>query len=239
MANKRIVDLSENNTYDGDLYVEVDDGGVESEKMKLSVVLSEEEAAREDQDDVIEEGCGLETDGTYDPDDATNYIRTADFAAAAVTPSLKTADTLLDAKIKELEDEIDGMSALTSVAVTVPSPSPRALHSAPYNLIGAPTDDIGYYRQVVHATAKIDFGTAAVDVGANTLKLRYSNGTVIGTWTNAFYESAADACQDILMSSNVDIPSTGCIQLYCDSDDSVLTSTSDIVIYLVYRLIPV
>ena len=242
MANRRITELTNQGTFDGSLYVEVDDAAFpETKKMTLDILIGEEETAREDQDDVIEAGAGLETDGTYDPDDTTNYIRTADFVAEGITASLKNADFLLDKKLAEVEADALGAGTVTKTTVTVATPSPNGLHSVPYNLLGHPiadTDFTGYRIKVIDAWARIDYSTAAIEVGTDVLVLRYSDGTQIGTWTNGFYESAADAVQSCKLDDNINIPTGGdssCIQLYCASDSGG-GSNSDFYISLIYVL---
>ena len=48
--------------------------------------------------DVTQVGAGLETDGNYNPDLASNYI--------SMASSLKDADSLLDAEIKTVSDAL-------------------------------------------------------------------------------------------------------------------------------------
>ncbi len=241
MANKRVRDLTTNNTYNDDYYVEVDDAGfAEAQKMKLSVVVSDEAAARETQDDTIEAGCGLETDGTYATNELSNYIKAADFVAGGETESLKGADNLLDAKIKDIETILLGIGNITTRTVTVTHPIASGLFNAPFALLGDPnplvdTEFSGYRIIVIDAWARIDYKAPAIDVGSDTLNLRYSNGTTIGTWTNAFYESTADGTQKCLLADNVNVPDISCIQLYCASNDTGST-LSDFYITIVYTL---
>lgn len=66
-----------------------------------------EKAERQAQDDVIEDSCGLQTDGTYSPESDSWYIRAADFlagctdrggATGALAHTIQNALRLLDAK---------------------------------------------------------------------------------------------------------------------------------------------
>lgn len=80
-----------------------------SKKITGLQVRSVEKAEREAQDNVIEAGVGLQTDGTYLPEADSWNIRAADFAAGctdrggatgALTESVQNALRLLDAKIQ-------------------------------------------------------------------------------------------------------------------------------------------
>ena len=238
MANKRINDLTNNGTYDADLYVEVDKGALpEAQKMKLSVVLSDEETAREAQDDTIEAGAGLETDGTYATNEASNYLRAADFAGAGTTPSLKEADNLLDTELAALEAIVLGDSQIVKVTLLCDSTRINGLNASPFNLLGHPiadTEFTGYRIKIIDAWARLDYGAPAVNVSGADLVLRYSDGTQIGTWTGAFYQSAVDATQTIDLDTNISV-GENCVQLYC-ANNSVTGSTSDLYISLVYIL---
>jgi Leucine-rich repeat (LRR) protein len=103
MANKRTRDLTTEATYDGDAFVQIDkDSYAEARKQKVSVLLSNELSLRQTADNAIIAGAGLSAGGSYTTDDTTNYIKSTDFVAAGLTPSLKNADKLIDAKINEL-----------------------------------------------------------------------------------------------------------------------------------------
>ena len=103
MANKRTRDLNTEATYDGDAYIQIDkDSYAEAKKQKLSVAISNELSGRQAADNAIIAGAGLSVGGSYTTDDTTNYLKSTDFVAAGLTPSLKNADKLIDAKIYEL-----------------------------------------------------------------------------------------------------------------------------------------
>ena len=63
--------------------------------------------------DATQAGAGLNADGTYTPDGASNYIGAA--------TSLKNADSLLDAQIKANADAIAGLGAATDVYGEAPT----------------------------------------------------------------------------------------------------------------------
>ena len=103
MANKRTRDLNTEATYDGDAYIQIDkDSYAEAKKQKLSVAISNELSGRQAADNAIIAGAGLSVGGSYTTDDTTNYLKSTDFVAAGLTPSLKNADKLIDSKIHEL-----------------------------------------------------------------------------------------------------------------------------------------
>jgi hypothetical protein len=103
MANKRTRDLTTEATYDGDAFVQIDkDSYAEARKQKVSILLGNELSLRQTADNAIIAGAGLSVGGSYTTDDTTNYIKSTDFVAAGLTPSLKNADKLIDAKINEL-----------------------------------------------------------------------------------------------------------------------------------------
>ena len=103
MANKRTRNLNTEATYDGDAYIQIDkDSYAEAKKQKLSVAISNELSGRQAADNAIIAGAGLAVGGSYTTDDTTNYLKSTDFVAAGLTPSLKNADKLIDSKIHEL-----------------------------------------------------------------------------------------------------------------------------------------
>jgi len=238
MANKRITDLSSLGVYDADVYLEVDKGTFpEAQNMKASVFILSEETARKAQDDVIEAGAGLTVLGAYVPDDTTNYLRAADFAAAVVTPCLKEADNLLDTELAALAATVLGAGNMVKTTITVDSTRINGLKASPFNLLGHPiadTEFTGYRIKIIDAWARLDYSPDPINVSAADLVLRYSDGTQIGTWTGAFYQSAADATQTIDLDTNISV-GEDCVQLYC-ANNSTDPSTSDLYISLVYIL---
>ncbi|GAG04962.1 unnamed protein product, partial [marine sediment metagenome] len=66
MANKRIIDLGVAASVTNANVMEVDDAAfIESKQATVEVITQVERDARIAQDNVIEAGTGLETDGTY------------------------------------------------------------------------------------------------------------------------------------------------------------------------------
>ena len=85
---------------------------ITNEVSDRTTAIGVEAAARADQDDAIELGAGLETNGTYAANNSTNYLGTA--------TSLKNADEKLDVQVKANETAIatetsDRVSAIDTV----------------------------------------------------------------------------------------------------------------------------
>jgi len=93
----RIRELQTEGTAEDNICFIVDRGiFTRAKKMLLNVVTSLERTAREDQDNVIENGCGLENNGDFVPDETSNYIRSSDFATYGISTNLDHADYIMD-----------------------------------------------------------------------------------------------------------------------------------------------
>jgi len=136
MSNKLISQLTPagSNLQDIDLAEGQKSGEVFTRKFTGAQMRAVEKAAREAQDDVIEGGCGLQTDGTYLPESRTWGLRAGDFAAGCIdrvgatgvlTPNLQNGLRLLDAKVGTgniviLHAGLTADSTLLLPAVTIP-----------------------------------------------------------------------------------------------------------------------
>lgn len=109
MSNKLISQLtaSGSNLQDIDLIEGQINGEAFTRKFTGTQARAVEKAARELQDDNIEAGCGLQTDGSYLPEPRTWSLRAGDFAAGcvdrvgatgALPASIQNGLRLLDAK---------------------------------------------------------------------------------------------------------------------------------------------
>lgn len=232
MAEKRIYDLTTDSTYDGDYFVMVSKAGMpEDKKMKLSVPIAVEAELRDAADDAIRDGVGLEEDGTFTGVAGSAYIKDEDFEAEALAKTVKNGLALLDEAIAGITE-----NTLRSVTILVESTAPRRLASEPVLLVECPE---GYVIDVVDAFAFIDYSGGALSCGeTDTLDLIYESGGTIGTWTHGFIESGVDLIEKIKKGDNYRITSAN-VYLSTDTDDSNLTSTSDIYINLVYQLIAI
>lgn len=61
--------------------------------------------------DDTQAGAGLGTDGSYTTDEASNYLKAADFTGATLDESLFNADLLLDAQIKQVADDLAALGS--------------------------------------------------------------------------------------------------------------------------------
>jgi len=236
MANKRIIELNDAGTYNANQYVEVDKAGdPESEKLLISTILAVESVSRVAQDDAIEASCGLSALGVYAPP-AGDYVNAAAFVAAGLDTTLKNADLLLDIQVKANTDAIAGMGNLTTDIVTVSSPAPRALHSAPSTVVSSSLEMASRSFVVVDAWVQINYSGDVIDVTGNPLVLRYSGGNQIGEFSNSLYEANADTMMKIVFDEDIAIPKNENIELYCLLDDGgTLLSTSDLVLTIIYQ----
>jgi hypothetical protein len=231
MAQKRIYELTTDSTYDGDYFVMVSKAGMpEDKKMKLSVPIAAEAELRDAVCDAIIDGVGLETDGTFTGIAGSTFLKDEDFEEAALAKTVKNAIVLLDDAVTAITE-----NTLRSATILIESTAPRRLASEPVLLLECPE---GYFIDVIDAFAFIDYSGGALSCGEDTLDLVYESGGTIGTWTNGFIESGVDLIEKIKKGDNYRITSAN-VYLSTDTDDSNLTSTSDIYINLVYQLIAI
>ncbi|MCP4526721.1 MAG: hypothetical protein GY833_12565 [Aestuariibacter sp.] len=71
----------------------------------------------QDELDATQAAAGLEASGAYAPNEASNFLKTADFTSAGETASLKAADTLLDAEVKKVGDALASYKTANDAAV--------------------------------------------------------------------------------------------------------------------------
>ena len=97
----RIYDLTDQPVVDQTYYIPIDNP-LFPEAMKISVanLFADEVTDRTAADDLIALSAGLETDYTFLPDPASNYITANDFIAAGYAYKLKNAILLLDSRRK-------------------------------------------------------------------------------------------------------------------------------------------
>jgi hypothetical protein len=109
--SERIIEQDEITSTD-DVFVVVDsEDATELKKVNLKTVKDETKLHAETTSGTIADASGLTAAVTpagdpseynYVPDETTNYLKTADFAAAALTANLKNADIILDDKIASM-----------------------------------------------------------------------------------------------------------------------------------------
>lgn len=111
MANVRITQLDETTTLTGNEVVVDSPNATELYKVDLGTIVSVAKNAAETTDATVASASGLTAEVVpvgdppeynYVPDEGTNYLKTADFAAAALTANLKNADKILDDAIANI-----------------------------------------------------------------------------------------------------------------------------------------
>jgi hypothetical protein len=102
--NKRIYELTTEGTITSTHYLAVDKSTfTAAKKVTVNELTRLERVARQTQDNTIEAGAGLETNGTYATDESTNYINAAGFVARGLTQNIKNSAHILDSVIFLLE----------------------------------------------------------------------------------------------------------------------------------------
>ncbi len=95
-------------------FVVIDDG-VSLKKVDLNKVAGRAETVANEATESVADGSGLTADTvgvgetqtySYTTDEASNFLKAADFAAASLEANLKNADKLLDAMVKNIMDKI-------------------------------------------------------------------------------------------------------------------------------------
>jgi len=234
-TKKKIHELTTDSTYDGDYFVAVDTADlVESKKMKLSVVVSAEATARANADTAIKAGAGLESDGTLEAIATSTYLRQADFEAASLTKTLKNAAILLDEALADVEDRVDGINSLTTETIVIEGTAPRRLYTEPVTIITCPE---GYFINIVDCVGVLDYSGGALNCGTSDLIIRYADGTDIGTFSNTFLESEADALCKMTPEEHYALKVGENVIVYTTADDTGGASTSDLIFHVTYQII--
>lgn len=99
---------TEDVTTDGQLSVKLADTSLSlsASGLQISTAFSDNVDAIQTELDDTQTGAGLSVDGNYSAPGASNYLKSADFTAAALSESLYNADLLLDAQVKTNADDI-------------------------------------------------------------------------------------------------------------------------------------
>ena len=191
MANKRINDLTNSASVLNSYVMEVDDGTfIESKKATVEVITQIERDARIAQDNVIEAGAGLNADGTYTAPAGSGYMTSADFTAAGYTENIYNGLRLLDTQIQA------NTAAISSILVTVQRELSVAeintLFSVPVVLVDTSAFAVNKLVDVIDCVAWIDYGSAAWDIGTDTLNIGYASAANIMTFPDTLVEAVAD-----------------------------------------------
>ena len=212
-------------------------GEVTTKKVTLTQLTQVEATARAAQDDIIEAGAGLGTDGTFPAMANSWYLRAADFvtgvvdrggAVANIVANLWGAIRMLDSKLYANSYAMSQTVRTESVAVSIAEV--LACKAVPKTII---VNEATFAVECVSAVASLDYGSVKFEAGADDLVIRYKDGgATVFTFPNAFLEATADAIYHAVPVAGVVVIGKG-LELYCASAPTGGNST--IRIDLLYR----
>jgi len=238
MANKLISDLVQSASVEAGDFLEIQKvGETSTKKATLSVVTAIESAARALQDDVIESAVGLNTNGTFPAMTESWYLRAADFATGftdrggvevSVTNNIYNAIRLLDAKLYTSVIQLN--SAIRSVTVYCSAADILACNAVPKILIAAP---YGSVIELISVSGVAIAGTP-YEAGTAGFSIRYTGGSEMFTFTNAFVETAANMAEKALPTVSTTMSIETGVELYCATPPA--GGTGDYYISITYSL---
>lgn len=180
-----------------------DSANAEDQKISVSDLLAPADTRRADADDDIITGLGTDAGtGLFTPDDTSNYLKTTDFAAAALQANAYNALLLLDSKLK-LTQNIGSQYYTTTLT------SSQILNLKATPVLILPTPGAGYFNHVKRMFYKLNFATTAYTVpGAGHFGLFYNTGIddlcamptpfLTGAATEINYNNATGQCEAIV-----------------------------------------
>lgn len=243
MANKTINELTAVTSLVAGDELEVQKSGeTTTKKATVTQVLAVEATARAAQDDVIEAGVGLNTNGTYPSLTNAWYIRAAEFAAGvtdrggatgALTENVMNALRILDAAIYGVATYAYTSDVIKTATVTLSTADILAINAVPKVLL--PNLGAGWAYEVISAIGINTFGTAAFEAGTAKLEIKHTGGAVIAEFDNAFIEAGAKLIHRAIPTSNGAMVS-GSVVAYCGTAPTPATGDGSIAITLTYRL---
>lgn len=224
MANKTITQLSAvASVADIDEFEVQVSGELVTKKCTRKQLTQIEETARIAQDNVIEAGAGLNTNGTMPSLPNSYYLKNADFvtgftdsggANANVTPNIVNAVRALDAKLYASTAQL--ASSIKTIAVNCTVPDILAFNVAPKQLLAA---SAGYVHEIISAVAVRlgdEYGATAYEAGTDKLVIRYmGGGSDMFEFPNAFLETSADAASVGVKTANQTLSIGEGMEMYC------------------------
>jgi hypothetical protein len=225
MANKTIAQLSSvAGVADADEFEVQVSGETVTKKCTRKQLTQIEETARIAQDDAIEAGAGLNTDGTYFTLVDSWYLRAADFttgltdrggAKANITQSIASAVRMLDSKLYESVTQLD--QTLKTAYVILSPADILALNAVPKVLIAGVSD---YAHEIISIVGSlVDYPeqvTTYYEAGADKLEVRLTTGSgVMFEFPNAFIEAVAPCVYRGVTTATQLLKSGSAIELYC------------------------
>lgn len=242
MANKTINQLTAVTSVVAADEIEVQKNGeTVTKKATLTQLTNVEATARAAQDDAIEAGVGLNTDGTFPSMTQSRYLKPADFVAgftdaggaeANVTENLYNAVRMLDA---ELYDAVTAsITWIKTRTVIVDTASILACNAVPVELIAAVA---GYTHEIISIVASNNYGGATFEAGTDKLEIKYNGGAIMFEFPNAFIEETADAIYRGVATANQKLTPEAAIVMTCATPPT--TGTGGFVFVITYRSHPV
>lgn len=223
MANKIIHDLTAASGAAATDEFEIQVAGeTVTKRVTLTQLTQVEATARAAQDDVIEAGAGLATDGTFTAMTESWYLRASDFTAgftdrggaeATVTANLYNAIRMLDAKLYSSVAQLS--SVVKTITVNCSAPDILACNAVPKILIPFSTDFVHEIISIMGVRLGDDYSATAYEAGTDGFSVRYTGGNEMFTFTNAFVEAAADMAERGVASADTTLKISAGIELYC------------------------
>jgi len=241
MANKTINQLTSVSSVATGDEIEIQKVGEPGTKKATVLQITVPEAtARAAQDDAIEAGAGLNTNGTYPAMTNSWYLRAADFvtglvdrvgAAANVTANLWNAIRMLDSKLHEIEDSISNTEIIQTKTIVLQTADILSLNAVPKILLPAIAT---WHYEIISVFGFNNFDTAAFEAGTSKLEIRYFGGDTIFEFDNSFLEAGSDTLQRALPTTNVSITFLTSVVASCATPPT--TGDGTITIVLTYRV---
>ena len=221
MANKLISELTNLATVANADEVEVQKSGeVVTKKATVEAITKVERDARKAQDDAIELGVGLDTDGNYDTPSGTNHLDS--------TTDVMTALVALDSALGS------SSAAIITEIITVASASLNSAGTTPYELIAAP--GATRWIEIIACSARLNYVSSVVVVSGKPV-LEYDTGSShFMEWANAFIVSSADIIAKGTWTSETEIILNKGVQLTFDDSTNPTGGNSGLKIALTYRI---
>ena len=196
MADDRIFDLTNEPNPDETVSIIIDSALFpEARETTKAQFMAVDRAAYAAADTAIEDGAGLNADGTLSPEPTSNYLKNADYLAAGYNVDLRNSTLLLDAAIAALVTNAEQVVQIDLTTLEI-----LAL-AAPITKIAAPGAGLQFHW--FECDAFLDFNTTAyVAAAGNGIDVQFVGaGDQIVRLPKAFLEAAAGALCDAVMTA--------------------------------------
>lgn len=241
MANRLISELDAVTSIISGDEVEVQQvGKTVTKRATITQINSVEATARAAQDDVIEAGVGLNTNGTYPSLTDSFYLTAAAFASGitdnggnsgALTENVMNALRILDFHSYDTASYVYTNNFVLTKTVELTVNEVLTLKVVPKVLITSPGANM--YIEVISAVGKLAFDSAAYEAGTDKLEIKYAGGSTMFEFENAFLESASTVV-DRAKSTADSVLKVGNVVLDCATQPT--TGDGIITIVLTYRI---